>query len=43
MLKEEKENQVEYKDELKKVRKVQFYCFLAAAWVAWYLTWGYKG
>jgi hypothetical protein len=43
MLKEEKENQVEYQDELKKVRRVQFYCFLAATWIAWYLTWGYKG
>lgn len=43
MLKEEKENQVEYQDELKKVRRVQFYCFLFAAWIAWYLTWGYKG
>lgn len=43
MLKEEKENQMEYQDELKKVRRVQFWCFLAAAWIAWYLTWGYKG
>jgi hypothetical protein len=43
MLKEEKENQVDYEDQLKKVRRVQFYCFLAAAWIAWYLTWGYKG
>jgi len=42
MLKEEKENQVEYQDELKKVRRVQFYCFLVAAWIAWYLTWGIK-
>jgi len=43
MLKEEKENQVDYEDQLKKVRRVQFYCFLAAAWIAWYLTWSYKG
>ena len=43
MLKEENENQVDYEDELKKVRRVQFYCFLAATWIAWYLTWGYKG
>jgi hypothetical protein len=42
MLKEEKENQLEYQDELKKVRRVQFYCFLLAAWIAWYLTWGIK-
>lgn len=31
-----------YDDDLKKVRYVQFWCFLAAAWIAWYLTWGIK-
>ena len=32
----------EYKHDLKAVRRVQFYCFAAAAVIAWYLTWGYK-
>jgi predicted peroxiredoxin len=43
MIKEDKENQVEYQHDINKIRKVQFYCFLAATWIAWYLTWGYKG
>ena len=33
----------EYQHDLKAVRRVQFYCFAAAAVIAWYLTWGYKG
>ena len=33
----------QFDDDLKKVRYVQFWCFLAAAWIAWYLTWGIKG
>ena len=32
----------EYQHDLKKVRKVQFYCFALAALIAWYLTWGIK-
>ena len=32
----------EYQHDLKKVRRVQFYCFAAAAVIAWYVTWGYK-
>jgi hypothetical protein len=32
----------EYQHDLKAVRRVQFYCFAAAAVIAWYLTWGYK-
>ena len=39
----EKAEDDEFKKDLAKVRKVQFYCFIAAAWVAWYLTWGIKG
>jgi hypothetical protein len=39
---ERKDNE-EYKHDLKAVRRVQFYCFVAAAVIAWYLTWGYKG
>jgi hypothetical protein len=33
----------EYQHDLKTIRRVQFYCFAAAAVCAWYLTWGYKG
>jgi hypothetical protein len=32
----------EYQHDLKAVRRVQFYCFVAAAVIAWYCTWGYK-
>lgn len=32
----------EYRHDLKAVRRVQFYCFMAAAFIAWYLTWGIK-
>jgi hypothetical protein len=37
-----KKDNEEYQHELKAVRRVQFYCFAAAAVIAWYLTWGYK-
>ena len=32
----------DFQHDLKKVRKVQFYCFALAALIAWYLTWGIK-
>ena len=32
----------EYQHDLKAVRRVQFYCFVVAAVIAWYATWGYK-
>ena len=32
----------EYQHDLRAVRRVQFYCFAAAAVIAWYLTWGIK-
>lgn len=33
----------EYFDaELAKVRWVQFWCFLVAAWISWYIVWGIK-
>ena len=32
----------QFDEDLSKVKKVQFWCFLAAAWIAWYLTWGIK-
>ena len=38
-----KKDNEEYQHDLKAVRRVQFYCFAAAAVIAWYLTWGYKG
>ena len=38
----ERKNNEEYQHDLKAVRRVQFYCFAAAALIAWYLTWGYK-
>ena len=38
----EQKNKEEYQHDLKAVRRVQFYCFAAAAFIAWYLTWGIK-
>jgi len=38
----ERKNNEEFQHDLKAVRRVQFYCFAAAAVIAWYLTWGYK-
>ena len=38
---ERKDNE-EYQHDLKAVRKVQFWCFFVAAFIAWYLTWGIK-
>jgi len=38
----EKLEKQQFDEDLKKVRYVQFWCFLAAAWIAWYLTWGIK-
>jgi DNA topoisomerase VI subunit A len=39
----ERKNNEEYQHDLKAVRRVQFYCFAAAALIAYYLTWGHKG
>jgi translation initiation factor 2 alpha subunit (eIF-2alpha) len=39
----ERKNNEEYQHDLKAVRRVQFYCFAAAALIAYYLTWGIKG
>ena len=39
----ERKNNEEFQHDLKAVRRVQFYCFAVAAFIAWYLTWGYKG
>ena len=38
----EKHNLQEFQHDLKAVRRVQFWCFFVAAFIAWYLTWGIK-
>jgi len=38
----EQQNKDQYQHDMKAVRRVQFYCFAAAAVIAWYLTWVYK-
>ena len=38
----EEAEKAQFNEDLKKVREVQFWCFLVAAWIAWYVTWGYK-
>ena len=38
----EKKNSEEFQHDLQAVRRVQMYCFAAAAVIAWYLTWGIK-
>ena len=38
----ERKNNEAFQHDLKAVRRVQLYCFAAAAVVAWYLTWGIK-
>ena len=43
LIKEKKENEKLFNEDLHKIKRVQLYCFLAAAVVAWYLVWGHKG
>jgi len=31
-----------YQHDLKAIKRLQFWCFVAAAIIAWYATWGYK-
>jgi hypothetical protein len=38
----ERKNNEEFQHDLKAIRRVQFYCFAAAALIAYYLTWGHK-
>jgi len=38
----EKKDQEYFDSELSKVRWVQFWCFLVAAWIAYYVVWGSK-
>jgi hypothetical protein len=42
MLKEETQNKKLFDSDLREVKRVQMYCFLVAALIAWYFTWGYK-
>jgi hypothetical protein len=37
-----KKDNEEYQHDLKAVKRLQFWCFVAAAIIAWYATWGYK-
>jgi len=37
-----KKDNEEYQHDLKAIKRLQFWCFIAAAIVAWYATWGYK-
>lgn len=38
----EKEDKQYFDQELSKVKWVQFWCFLVAAWIAYYIVWGSK-
>jgi hypothetical protein len=38
----EKEDKKYFDAELSKVKWVQFWCFMVAAWIAWYIVWGSK-
>jgi len=38
----EKEDKKYFDAELAKIKWVQFWCFLVAAWIAWYIVWGSK-
>ena len=38
----EKADKKYFDAELAKVKWVQFWCFLVAAWIAWYIVWGSK-
>jgi hypothetical protein len=38
----ESEDRKYFNDELSKVRQVQFWCFLVAGWIAYYIVWGVK-
>jgi len=38
----EKKDKEYFDSELSKIRQVQFWCFFAAAWIAYYIVWGGK-
>jgi hypothetical protein len=37
-----KKDNEDYQHDLKAIKRLQFWCFVAAAVIAWYATWGYK-
>jgi hypothetical protein len=41
-LKEKDNDKKFFSEEVKKVKRVMVICYLVAAWIAWYLTWGIK-
>ena len=41
-LKEKENDKKFFSEEVKKVKRVMVICYLVAAWIAWYLTWGIK-
>ena len=43
LLKEKKENEKLFNKDLHEIRRVQLYCFLVAALIAWYVVWGHRG
>ena len=43
LLKEKKENEKLFNEDLHKIKRAQLYCFLVAALIAYYLVWGHKG
>ena len=38
----DKEDKQYFDAELAKVKRVQFWCFFIASWIAWYIVWGSK-
>lgn len=40
--KTEKKDREYFDSELSRVKQVQFWCFLVAAWIAYYIVWGVK-
>ena len=41
-LKEKENDKKFFSEEVKKVKRVMVICYIVAAWIAWYLTWGIK-
>ena len=41
-LKEKENDKKFFNEEVNKVKRVMVICYLVAAWIAWYLTWGIK-
>ena len=43
LLKEKKENEKLFNQDLHQIKRVQLYCFIVAGVIAYYLVWGHKG